>query len=570
MQLRLLCALLAGFLVLTSVPLEAAAQTDSGQIVITITDSSAAKVPVPLARVLLDGPVMTSEYSGNNGAVKFTDVPDGIYRARVFKGGYQSVTSEQFEVSKGRVVSVAIVLAASENLKEIGSVTVHSSATVSTSSVTDASTQRKLSGNLADALNKLSGVSVDTSSSEGDSTQTVSLQGQDASQTSLTLDGVPLNAPGSAGNLGSLSTDLFRGASVSKGPQAGALAGGVNFRTLEPTLAWQGTSTLSAGSYGKYNWSFGGSGSIGKLGIAVQHAARTTPSLANAMTFSDASGLRYEHDAVNHNTGDLVKLRLNAGNAQTLTGTYVDANVANDLICLEVTGALPCGYGPGNTSSSHFQLLSLTDSALIGQTALQAAIFQTSVKFDRDLLKRVRDGIADPTGSFTDTSNRGISLSALLAARERHTISIAALVNSSSTTVTPFVRRTSIYNNGSRTSNYSSLTLTDSIQSSTKLKLSERIGFSQASNAHASLLGGVTASWSPTQTDLYTASYSLGGAPGHAGPPGNFSDPSSLRFDCDGNIAYGTAPGDVPGTSSSTDARLNWQHRLKRGVVTTS
>ncbi|MDQ6930566.1 MAG: TonB-dependent receptor, partial [Candidatus Eremiobacteraeota bacterium] len=57
---------------------------------------------------------------------------------------------------------------------------------------------------------------------------------------------------------------------------------------------------------------------------------------------------------------------------------------------------------------------------------------------------------------------------------------------------------------------------------------------------------------------------------GHAGPPGNFSDPSSLRFDCDGNIAYGTAPGDVPGTSSSTDARLNWQHRLKRGVVTTS
>jgi len=51
---------------------------------------------------------------------------------------------------------------------------------------------------------------------------------------------------------------------------------------------------------------------------------------------------------------------------------------------------------------------------------------------------------------------------------------------------------------------------------------------------------------------------------------GNFSDPSSLRFDCNGSIAYGNAPGDTPGASSSTDARVSWSHKLKSGVVNTS
>ncbi|MDP9018320.1 MAG: TonB-dependent receptor, partial [Candidatus Eremiobacteraeota bacterium] len=326
---RFLSALLALTLLLGSLPLAARAQADSGQIVLTVTDSSSAHTPVTLARVLLDGPVMTSEYSGSNGAVKFTDVPDGIYRARVFKNGYQAVTSEQFEVSNGRAVSVAVVLAKVEQLKEIGSITVKSSATVTTSSVGDASAQRKLSGTLADALNKISGVSVNTSSSESDATQTVSLQGQDASQTALSLDGIPLNAPGMAGDVRGIGTDLFRGSSVSFGPQSGGLAGGVNFRTLEPTLAWQGTSSFSVGSYGKYNWSLGETGSLGPLGIAFQHSTRTTPSFANGLRFTDTSGLNYEHDAQSQNASDLLKLRARVGKLQTLTGTYLSSHTSN-------------------------------------------------------------------------------------------------------------------------------------------------------------------------------------------------------------------------------------------------
>ncbi len=513
---------------------------------------------------------MTSEYSGTNGAVKFTDVPDGIYRARVFKGGFQAVTSQSFEVSNGKAISVVVSLAKSVQLQEIGRVTVKSSATVTTASLGDTSAQRRLSSTLADALNKISGVSVNTSSADSDATQTISLQGQDASQTALSLDGIPLNALGAAGNLNAIGTDLFRGSSVSFGPQSGGLAGGVNFRTLEPTLAWQGTASLSAGSYGRYTWSIGESGSLGKLGIALQHTSRTTPSLANGMRFLDASGLNYEHDAVNLNVGDLLKMRYRLGASQTLTGTFLNSVTNSGLLCLQITGALPCGYGPDNSNNSHFTLYSLSDAALIGSTAVQASLYSNSVKFDRNLLNRYLNGIPDPTGSLTDTMTRGFSVSALLPAKERHTISVSA---NSMTTVsrnTPLIASALPYANGSRSSSYSSLTVNDAIASSTKLKLNERIGLSGAGNAPASLLAGVTASWSPTASDNYTASYSLGGASGRAGPPANLSDPHSLRFDCNGNIAYGNAPGDEPAASSSTDVRVSWQHKLKHGIINTS
>jgi hypothetical protein len=68
------------------VPAVARAQSDSGEIHIVVTDA-ATKAPIDLARVLLDGAVMASELTSPNGQVVFTDVPDGIYRARIVKRG---------------------------------------------------------------------------------------------------------------------------------------------------------------------------------------------------------------------------------------------------------------------------------------------------------------------------------------------------------------------------------------------------------------------------------------------------------------------------------------------------
>jgi len=70
----------------------ALAQSDSGEIDIVVVDATT-KQPLELARVLLDGPVITSEITEHNGKVTFTDVPNGIYRARIVKRGYSSLTS---------------------------------------------------------------------------------------------------------------------------------------------------------------------------------------------------------------------------------------------------------------------------------------------------------------------------------------------------------------------------------------------------------------------------------------------------------------------------------------------
>nr|MDQ2664370.1 hypothetical protein [Candidatus Eremiobacteraeota bacterium] len=56
----------------------------------------------------------------------------------------------------------------------------------------------------------------------------------------------------------------------------------------------------------------------------------------------------------------------------------------------------------------------------------------------------------------------------------------------------------------------------------------------------------------------------------HAGRFGILTEPGQLRFDCSGNIAYGSAPGDQPGASSSNSARLSYSHTGAHASFSTS
>ncbi len=552
---RLLCLFVA--LVLLGSALPAAAQSDTGEIDIVVHDASS-KAPVVLARVMLDGPVMASEFTGDNGIVRFTDVPDGIYRARVFARGFSAVTSANFEVINGRMVTVNVALAQSNGpLRTIASTVVKSTATISTTSISADSAQRKLSDTLADALGKLSGVTVSTSSTDSDATQTVSLEGQDPSQTQMTLDGIPLNAPGMAGDLRMLNSDLFTGANVSFGPTLGGLAGGVNFRTIDPTLSWQSAFSLSVGSNGKNDYSASETGSIGKLGIAAMHTYRMNPSLLDGMQFLDASGLDYTHEGDGQQFGSLVKLRYQLSESQTLTGSYMHSVNGSDLVCTQYTGVLPCGYGPNNSYDTAFDLYSLTDDALIGDTQVQAALFGSRSNSTRDLLDRFINGEAAPTGTQTATSMGGFSVNAMLPAKQRHTISVTAYGTNSSTAFTPLVEQAKPFTFPGQSASYAAISVNDSIRSNTKLRLNDSIGISRASNAPSSLLLGAGATWQPTGNDSYALTYNLGGVAPHAGRAGFLTDPGQLRIDCNGNIAYGSAPGDEPGASSSNSERLS-------------
>src|SRR3984957_15540920 len=564
------CAFLIAFVTWAGAP--ALAQSDTGEIVIVVADAQT-KQPIDLARVLLDGPVITSEITTKSGKVDFTEVPDGIYRARIVKRGYQSLTSSSFEVLDGRLVTVSFALALDTgNLKVIGTVTAKSSATISSSSIDANSPQRRLSNDLADALNKLSGVSVSTSSDDSDATQTISLEGHDASQTQLTLDGIPLNAPGSAGNLGGFATDLFGGASVHQGASLGGLAGSVNFSTLQPTLSWVTSLQLSTGTYGRYNYSVGETGSFGKLGVAVQTVSRLNPSLVDGDLYLDASGLDYVHDGDSTISGNLITARYEFGDTNSLTGLFMNSTRNTNVVCLRYNGdpatTLPCGYGPNNPDDSNVQMYSLTDNALLGATQLQGSIFSLDSSSLNNQLARYVNGVPAPSGFSSDAKSTGYSLNATLPAQQRHTISFQAYGADSQFATTPIVEQSVPYYNGYTTTQYNVLQATDTIHSSDRLTLAGSAGISPATgNSGLSELASVAATWKPTTRDTYSASFALGGAAATQGRSQILSDPASLRFDCNGNVAYGSAPGQNPQNSSSNSLRVSYTHQLHGGNV---
>ena len=549
--MRRIVALLVSLAFIAGMTPAALAQSDTGEIWINVTDANS-KAPVILARVLLDGPVVTSEFTGNDGKVHFISVPDGIYRARVFARGFQAVTSANFEVTNGRSVTVSVDLAqASAPLKTIASVVSKSTATISSTSVTSSSGQRKLSNDLADALGKLSGVTVDTSSNDSDATQTVSLEGQDASQTAMSVNGIPLNSPGMAGNVRGINSDLFTGANVSFGPQGGGFGGGgVGFNTLQPSLSWQSAFSLSVGSNGKNNYSASESGSLGKLGIALTHTFRATPSLLDGMSYLDASGLFYSHNGDRNSIGTLANLRYQLTDAQTLSAMYIHSANAANMVCTQFTGPVPCGYGPDNTNNTTFDLYSLSDAALIGDTQVSASFYGTRANSINDLLNRYVDGVASPTGTTSTNYSTGFSASAVLPAKERHTISFSANASNSRSTFTPLVPQAAQYIFSAAPTSYWSVSINDSIRSNTKLRFNDSIGISHSSNAPSSLLLGLSTTWQPTTSDTYAFSYNIGGQGARFGRQGILTDPAQLRIDCNGAIAYGGAPGDQSASSS--------------------
>ena len=557
---RLLAAVLAAALA-PFVPLAASAQqADNGEIRIVVTDQSS-KSPIELARVVLDGPVVTSEFTDKKGLVVFTDVPDGIYRARVVRRDYQTVTSASFEIVNGNYVTVSVSLALSTQLKVIGTVEAHSSAAISSSSFGPDSAVRRLSGDLADALNKLSGVSVQTSSDDSDAEQTISLDGQDASQTALTLDGIPLNAPGSAANLRNYATCLFTGAGVRNGPQLGGLAGGVNFTTLQPTLSWESYDSLMVGSNGRNSWQTAETGSKGKLGVALNLCGGLATSWLDGLLYTDASGLDYVHNGDADSFGSSGRFRYEFGDSQTISGTILTSNHITNIVCArEQYDGVPCGYGPNNYSAGSVSLFSLSDDLLLGATSIQATIYGNNSTSLSDQLNRYVDGVASPIGSSGLNESSGFTLNAILPAAQRHTISLTAYGSWGTSQTFPLNEPSTPYYTNLQHSSYAAAEVTDSIHSNEHLSFNESLGVTRATGGFGGVLESLGTTWHPTKYDTYSASYTMQGSPGQQTRSTILSDPAALRYTCDGanSVAYGNAPGAAPEASSSTSTNLTY------------
>jgi hypothetical protein len=557
---RLLTAVLAAALVLFTSLTAWAQQSDSGSIRIVVVDAGT-KAPVELARVVLDGPVVTSEFTDKKGLVVFTEVPDGIYRARVVRRDYQTVTSASFEIINGNYVTVNVALALSTQLKVIGTVEAQSSAAISSSAFGPDSAVRKLSSDMADALNKLSGVSVQTNSDDSDAEQTISLDGQDPSQTALTLDGIPLNAPGSAGNLRNYATCLFAGAGVRSGPQLGGLAGGVNFTTLQPTLSWESYDTLMLGSNARNSWQAAETGSDGKLGVALNTCGGLATSWLDGLVYTDASGLDYAHNGDASSFGGSARFRYEINDSQSITGMVLTSNHITNVVCARIQyDGIPCGYGPNNYSAGSVSLFSLTDDLLLGATSVQATFYGNHSTSLNDQLDRFVDGEASPIGASGLNDSSGFTLNAILPAAQRHTISITAYGSWGTSQSFPLNEPSTPYYTNQQRSSYAAAEITDSIHSNEHLSFSESLGLTQATGGYGGVLETLATTWHPTKYDTYTASYTMQGSPGQQTRSTILSDPASLRFTCDGanSVAFGNAPGAAPEASSSTSTNLTY------------
>ena len=592
-------------------PLPALAQSDTGEIIITVVDATDGKA-VADARTILIGPQTASSLTTAAGVIDYTDVPIGIYRIRVVKRDYSAGVSKEFDVLPGRAVEVKVALGASANgLKVIGSVSARSSVTLSTSDIADNSPIRRLSDSLTDALNNIAGVSITQDSTDPNGPVTVSLNGHDESQTAVTLDGIPLSAPGSSANLRQIGTDLFSGSSVSTSPSAGALGGGVNFRTLQPTQALQIKTSATTGTFDRSNESFAATGSLDSLGIAVMHTDRDANSPLTFQDYEDQSGLTYPHEGYSQSLGDFVKLRYRLGDDRTsISATALTNNQHNYAICAQDVTVLPCGIGPDNENYSRFGFAYGTIQSLVGTVATQLTAYESAGTSSTDYAARYAllpnpddetnpsdlcstgnggflggngsipggtigepvynplppdDYEETPCPSLSDNTSltRGFAYSASIA-EGRHTIALSGNTYSAYSASTPLAGShfETAFTNAISSSSYQ---ISDSFKSNDKLTLSPRLSVVNTTTLGTSLLGGMGVSWRPRTQDTYGASVNVGSSQPSLNLNRSYSDPVGARFDCQAGTAIVSGPGDTNGgAQSAVSFDTNWLHQFLR------
>jgi hypothetical protein len=554
---RLGAALLA-LALFASVAAPARGAGEASDVVVEVVDAGGG-APIGLARVILQGDSAAIAYTDPDGRARFESVATGTYRAAVTKRDYDRASSPLFDVVADRTTTIRVRLGRAGGPKKIGGVSVTSSPARASREVGQNDALRFLDGSLRGAIGDLPGVT-----GSGDA---LSIDGNDASQTGASVDGVPLPGVGGLGGSG-VNADLFASAAVSSGASNGALAGDVGFHTLQPTRAAQQQATLTYGSGNASSALFVARGSVNNLGYVVEHAVRGTTSALDGFDRLDESGQSYLHDGDTTTSGDLAKLRWAPSLAQTLTLTASATNATDADTCTAFTALEPCGYGPNLFTHQRSSFATLAESATIGATSVFAAAFANGSRIDGDQLAATFAGAPDPSESSTSIHAHGATLSVQAPAGERNDLSLLATAYgldfgaSALTTLGPSTLTDS--------SSYHSATIVDKLRPSARLTLTAQGGVNGGSG-NASALGVLGAHWEPTR-DL---AYDVVARAGDAGSALAFTtsglpDPRSLTYDCSAGIASGEVPAQNAShqRSSSVRAQVERSGRHGRLVLT--
>jgi Carboxypeptidase regulatory-like domain len=565
-------------LLLVFVPSLARAQTAPSELEVRVTD--AAGKPLGDARIFLSGGpgVVTSALTPRDGIIRFADVQSGLYAIRVALAGYDGVDVNDVDVLPGRRKIVEVALSRSRpkgapsasrestssaasagGLAEIGRVQARPPVSVTSVDVDEGNPVRRVSENLADALDKIAGVSVIQAPQTG--TLTISLRNQDASSTLATAGGVPL-AGGAAGALQSVAADLSSGVSVDTGNNPGNVGGSVNFRTLEPTKTWQSQLTVGYGSYERSSAAFSLSGSAKKLGIALQHAVRGDDDRLAGLTFADTSGFAYPHDGATDRYADFLKLRYAVGAHFTATAGYLGGHTRAALECFDFVTNVPCGYGPGNATSSDTHQLNLGLNGQIGNVAVFAGTFTNAYHLFTDQANRYVSGVPEPFVGSTRSYGTGWYEFARVAIK-RHTIGFGYGAFSGGAKAS---YSGAFQGPGSSAYRFGYASVNDELKMSDRWSVVAGAGTSTSiASTSASAYGTVTLR--PSRQETLALSGSVGGDAGGFSVSGPFGEPANGTYNCPAGEVRVAGPGDSAVPTSESSLQLAYDRRGSRGTL---
>lgn len=553
--------MLSGFAALAVFAAPAVGSAKNGDVTVIVTVRDA-KTHGPLtAAVLLSGAVTVSDLSDVDGEVEFDSLDAGDYRVVVRRQSYGEVT-QRFHADAGSVMRIAVEMAGShQGLRQIASIVVRTSNRDGRYALSLGDAISALQATNESALSAVPGLDF-TSRLTSNEPLYASIEGRSPSQTTLTLDGLPLNVPGMAFNLENLDLDLIDRLSLAYGGSGDAAA--VSFRTIDPSTTWQSHVDGSIGGFGRSFLATSQQGSFGRLGVALQRDVRSNTSPLDGMIYEDASGLSYPHAANSVQSGDLLKLRYDAGR-NAVFFTDIDSHQKADLACNTFTNVLPCGYGPGNSMDGWFRLMSASVQSAIGQSSWSAVAFSSASGNDANFANLIVDGLVLPTMVSDAIGSRGFSIKGEVPI-ERHELSIAAERAQVKTSQSAASAGQPLQS--ARAFGFDRMSLSDRTALSKKSEISAGLSLANVSDAGTAIGDNLNVLLRHSLSETSSLSLSAGKTFTPDGSTALLSSPLALQFDCMAKTAMGTAPGDPAGTSSFMEARYTFDKQLAAGEFT--
>ncbi len=544
-------------LTLAAAPCVALAGDHGVALTITVRDATAGN---PLRAVItLSGDVNVAAISDEAGKARVVDLPGGAYDVSVKRKDYTTVTRHiVIEAAADATMDVRLVPIA--NLKQIGSVSVRQGNPKKPSTLEPGSAMRVLTPSVADGLAAIPGVAFERGQN-GNAT-TISLEGHDPTQTSVALNGVPLNVPGFAAHLSALDFDLIERVSVNYGPAASGNGGGVSLQTLQPTRVWQTSLDTSYASFARSLTEFAVQGTTGEIGIAFKHASRQSTSALNGAVFTDASGLDYAHAGGAKDAGDALMLTSKTG-AHALALQLLSTRHDADAICTFYTNRVPCGFGPGNTVAQTFSLIDGTDTFPIGQTVWTATGYRLLTSTNVNMLAQRIAQVGIPYESAQQTATTGFSVSGQNQ-NGKHSTSLqiggayASVATSASNGVAggAFAQR----------QRFATFSLSDRYKLNRRLTVVGGTDVAAVSGTTGSVTGNLG-----LQLTGHNQTASLVATAGRGfntdGSTTSLTQPGGLQINCDAHTAIGVAPGAAMSSNAFAELRAAWSAELPAGTI---